>query len=625
MNTDTVSRRLAAIVIADVVGYSRHMERDDTGTFARLRSIRDEVVDPAIISHGGRIVKTAGDGLLAEFTNALAALRASIQIQKEMAARNAQHSAADRLEYRIGVNLGDIMVDANDIAGDGVNIASRLESLAKPGGICVSSAVREQLHGQMDMAFIDIGEQQVKNIARPIRAYAVDLKAVASTRRDAPVPFRFGKTRLRVSAVGATALVVIALAGIVGWWTWQRDSGPPHLPLAIAMMPLSTQDGNAESTLLGDRLTKDLRVAIGRSIRDAPLVAASRANAYTGKPADPRATARDLNARYLVEGDARRDAGQVTVTLQLIDGETGAQAWSTQVSLPEAQTVGDASPMINRLAWRLRNAVGDARNARALAGRGTGDEPSDLVSRANAIWGESLASMFAARKLFDAALRIDPNYVPALLGRLWTLNGEFEDDPKSDRDRIVLEMDDLAQRATTIDPSSARAWNSRATALGWQGRYDSALEASDRAIRLDPSNKDSLMNRGWIMDVSGQAHNTLQLLAESHAIDPEVYGYEMNIACEADVLLARFADAAQACAKAAALEGWTQNQVWLIAALAQLDDRLTLDVAKKELLRKQPNFTIGGFRSQHRSRHPVYVKQAEENLYAGLRKAGLPE
>ncbi|TMH66772.1 MAG: adenylate/guanylate cyclase domain-containing protein, partial [Betaproteobacteria bacterium] len=162
MNTDTVSRRLAAIVIADVVGYSRHMERDDTGTFARLRSIRDEVVDPAIISHGGRIVKTAGDGLLAEFTNALAALRASIQIQKEMAARNQQHSGADRLEYRIGVNLGDIMVDANDIAGDGVNIASRLESLAKPGGICVSSAVREQLHGQMDMAFIDIGEQQVK-------------------------------------------------------------------------------------------------------------------------------------------------------------------------------------------------------------------------------------------------------------------------------------------------------------------------------------------------------------------------------------------------------------------------------------------------------------------------------
>ncbi|TMG98530.1 MAG: hypothetical protein E6H71_05710, partial [Betaproteobacteria bacterium] len=574
---------------------------------------------------GGRIVKTAGDGLLAEFTNALAALRASIQIQKEMAARNQQHSGADRLEYRIGVNLGDIMVDANDIAGDGVNIASRLESLAKPGGICVSSAVREQLHGQMDMAFIDIGEQQVKNIARPIRAYAVDLKAVASTRRDAPAPFRFGKTRLRVFAVGATALVAIALAGIGGWWAWQRDSGPPHLPLAIAMMPLSTPDGNAESTLLGDRITKDLRVAIGRSIRDAPLVAASRANAYTGKPADPRATARDLNARYLVEGDARRDAGQVTMTLQLVDGETGSQAWSTQVSLPETQTVGEASPMINRLTWRLRKAFDAAEIARALTGRASSSSPPDLVARANAQWTFDVATAFEARKLFDAALRIDPRYVPALVGRAWTLNHEYEDDPKSDRERIVREMDDLAQRAIDVDPGNSRAWRTRATALGWQGRYDSALEASAQAIRLDPSNKDSLILRGWIMDVSGQAHNTPALLELSRAVDPDVYAYEMDVACEAYVLLGRFKDAAEACSKAAALENWAQNQVWLIAALAELDDRLTLDAAKKELLRKQPNFTIGGFRSQHRSRHPVWVKQADENLYAGLRKAGLPE
>src|SRR5438046_6074238 len=191
----------------------------------------------------------------------------------------------------------------------------------------------------MDMAFIDIGEQQVKNIARPIRAYAVDLKAAASTRRDAPAPFRFGKSRLCVSGVAVTAFVVIALAGIGGWWAWQRDSGLPHLPLAIAMMPLSTPDGSAESALLGDRLTRDLRVAIGRTIRYAPLVAASRA-----KSADSRATAGELNARYLVEGDARRDVGQVTVTLQLVDGETGAQIWSTQVSLPESQTIGGASP-----------------------------------------------------------------------------------------------------------------------------------------------------------------------------------------------------------------------------------------------------------------------------------------
>ena len=175
MNRSAVTRKLAAIVIADLVSYSRHMERDDTGTFARLRSIRDEVVDPAIVSHGGRIVKSAGDGLLAEFTNVLAALRASIQIQREMASRNRGISTDERLEYRIGVNLGDIMVDANDIAGDGVNVASRLEAIAEPGGICVSSAVRDQVHGNLDAVFIDIGERQVKNIVRPIRVFAVVL------------------------------------------------------------------------------------------------------------------------------------------------------------------------------------------------------------------------------------------------------------------------------------------------------------------------------------------------------------------------------------------------------------------------------------------------------------------
>ena len=170
-----VTRRLAAIVIADVVGYTRLMERDDTTTFARLGAIRSEVVDPAIVAHDGRIVQTAGDGWLAEFPSALAALRASIQIQRAMGKRNAALGADERIDHRIGVNLGDIIVRGSEIAGDGVNVASRLESLAEPGAICVSSAVREQVHGQLDATLVDIGEQRVKNIARPIRVYRVGI------------------------------------------------------------------------------------------------------------------------------------------------------------------------------------------------------------------------------------------------------------------------------------------------------------------------------------------------------------------------------------------------------------------------------------------------------------------
>ena len=180
MNRSTVTRKLAAILIADVVGFSRHMERDEAGAFERLRRIRARIVDPKIAEHGGRVVKTAGDGMLLEFGSADAALRCAIDVQRAMAEDNRSKPSEERIEFRIGINLGDIIVDGNDIAGDGVNVAARLEALAEPGGICVSAAVREQVHGSLDVSFDDIGEQQVKNILRPIRVYRVAAAHAAS-------------------------------------------------------------------------------------------------------------------------------------------------------------------------------------------------------------------------------------------------------------------------------------------------------------------------------------------------------------------------------------------------------------------------------------------------------------
>lgn len=189
VSRSAVTRRLAAILIADVVGFSRHMERDETEAFGRLRELRQNVFDPKIAEHGGRVVKTAGDGMLLEFGSADAALRCAIDVQRTMHADNHSKPSNQRIEFRIGINLGDIIVDGNDIAGDGVNVAARLEALAEPGGICVSSAVREQVHGSLDVSFIDAGEQQVKNIARPIRVFAVDLKVAATVPGAAPRKF----------------------------------------------------------------------------------------------------------------------------------------------------------------------------------------------------------------------------------------------------------------------------------------------------------------------------------------------------------------------------------------------------------------------------------------------------
>src|SRR5437764_6587911 len=189
VSRSAVTRKLAAILIADVVGFSRHMERDDAGTFARLREIRERIVDPKIAEYGGRVVKTAGDGMLLEFSSADSALHCAIDVQRAMHADNLSKPSDQRIEFRIGINIGDIIVDGTDIAGDGVNVASRLEALAEPGGICVSSAVREQVHGNLDVDFDDIGEQQLKNIVRPIRDYRVVIEAggMVATRKPRPL------------------------------------------------------------------------------------------------------------------------------------------------------------------------------------------------------------------------------------------------------------------------------------------------------------------------------------------------------------------------------------------------------------------------------------------------------
>jgi adenylate cyclase len=546
-------------------------------------------------------------------------------MQREMATRNAGVPPDERIEYRMGVNLGDIMVQGREIAGDGVNVASRLESLADAGAICVSSAVREQVHGQLDAELVDIGEQQVKNIQRPIRVYRVVIDRSNGAAR-VPATSAAAKTR---SAGRRLALIVasIALAGAFGVWTIAyRSDRPQSLPLSVALIPLTESGADvASSRSAANALTNDLAVALGRSVRYAPLVAMEQRDSLRYAAVDSAATARVLRSRYVVTGDVRHEAGSLAVTLHLSDGETGTQPWSTRVALPEMEISKDPSTMINRLTWRLRNALRTAENARALTARYDSSQPSDLVARAYAIWRGDLASMREARKLFDTALRIESSHVEALLGRAWTLNHEYEDDPRSDRDRIVAEMEDLSRRAIAVDPGYSRAWNTLGTAFVWQGRYDSGLEANARAIGLDPANKDSLINRGWIMDVSGQAHRAPALVEQAHSIDPETYSYELNEACEFQVLLAQFEKAAQSCAQAAALEEWSQDQVWLVAALAQLGDSAGVESAKRELTRRQPGFTVGGFRAQRRSQNPVYVEQVERNLFAGLRKAGLPE
>jgi TolB-like protein len=414
------------------------MERDEAGTHARLREIRERLFQPAVTAHGGHTVKTAGDGLLLEFGSADAALRCSIEVQRSMNARNAAVLAEERIDFRFGINLGDIIVDGTDIAGDGVNVASRLETQAEPGGICVSAAVREQVHGGLDVRFVDAGKQRVKNIARPIRIYRVELAARGS-------PMRALSNRLERQigwrrTVGMAACAALLFVGPAASNRWVKDSGPPFM--SVAVLPFKA--GMDSDKVSADRLTQVLTTAIQHSIRPARVASSGLAAKYGSDLVhDPRRAGAELNVRYLVEGELQHAGDANAVNVRLVDATMGTQVWSGRLS--STPGTDDDSDMIARLSSFLGDALGRTESNRIARLPKSSTEAVDRLLRANALWRQdpSLKGTLGARPLYEEALRLDPNFAPALVGLGYTLFMQWIDDPNADRQR-------LARRSTTF-------------------------------------------------------------------------------------------------------------------------------------------------------------------------------
>src|SRR5690242_11921088 len=288
MASERVERRLSAILAADVANYSLLMGADEEGTLAHLKAHRRELIDPKIAEHRGRIVKTTGDGLLIEFASVVDAGRCAVEIQRGMTARNAALGRDKRIEFRIGINVGDVIIDNNDIFGDGVNIAARLEAIAEPGGICVSARAREDLDGRIPAAFVDDGEQRLKNIARPVRVF-------------------------RVRAAGEAA----------------RPASPLALPdrPSIAVLPFQNMSGDPEQEYFADGITEDIITALSR-IRRFFVIARNSTFTYKGRPVDVKQVGRELGVRYVLEGSVRKASNRMRITGQLIDATTGAHLWA---------------------------------------------------------------------------------------------------------------------------------------------------------------------------------------------------------------------------------------------------------------------------------------------------------
>jgi adenylate cyclase len=586
--TTLPNRRLAAILVADVVGFSRHTERDDAGTLAHLRAIRAEVIDPAIADLGGRLVKSTGDGVLAEFASADAALRCAIRVQRALAERNDGAAADLRIDLRIGVNLGDVIVDGDDIFGDGVNVAARLESLAPPGGICIASAVRDQVHGSLDVEFVDAGDQQVKNIARPIRAFVVDL---AGGRGAAPAPVPASKVRA----------------------------------MSIGVCPLFAAMDEAGLSQRARVTTREFTAMLARSSSMIAVVPVPTTLAAKAQD-EPAAVGRALAVRYLVEGDLRVESLHVRV----VDAASGEQVWSESASLPAAAEVDAGSRALHAVAWHLGRAVIAAEIRRVLAEPLAQSTPVENVVRAVALdrTEPDPRKRYAEKeRLLEDALARDPACVPALMGLAIALDQRTDYDLSADPVALAQRMLELTAKAVRLNEIQPTTWFLHSAALIATGQWQASLEACAKAIRLEPWSSMLASHHAALTAWCGRPAEARAMLEEAIATNPQGAAADMQILCMVHLLLGNYREAVEAADKAIGLgaNDPAETGLYVAAAHAQLGDMAKATSALDAVLRALPGLTIALHRSRNRLAHPDRIRLVEQHLYPGLRKAGLPE
>jgi adenylate cyclase len=412
MGLAQTERRLAAIMLADIAGYSALMERDEARTFGRIRALRDQVINPKVAEFGGRVIKTTGDGFLAEFPSPTAALGCGITIQRTNFAQEATKDEAERFHLRIGINLGDIISDGDDVSGDGVNIAARLEPLAPLDGICVSGAVRDQVREDLGVVLEDLGEQRVKNISRPIRAYRINLANVPVAK---PARRMRSPSRPWIAVAASVALVVLLAGGSLLYWNKTYKQAPP--PFSLVVLPFQSISHEPDQDAFAAGLTEDLTNALGH-ISGSFVISSNTALVYKGKSVDVRQIGHELGVRYALEGSIQKLGDTVRVDAQLINAETGGQIWADQFN-------GDVTRLAD-LHDEVKNRVARSLDLTLLTeeGRRSQRQPDnrDAVAltfqgRAIVMRGLSPQGIADARKLFDQALEISPDYPEALIFR----------------------------------------------------------------------------------------------------------------------------------------------------------------------------------------------------------------
>jgi TolB-like protein len=590
LSAERLERRLTAILAADVAGYSRLTGVDEEGTHAQLQDHLRLLVDPKIAEHRGRVVKNTGDGMLAEFSSVVDAVRCAVDVQRSMAERNADVPHERRIEFRIGINVGDIIIDRGDMFGDGVNVAARLEGVAEPGGICVSGRVLEDVQGKLDIPFEDAGEQQLKNIVRPVRVYRVRLMAAAK-------------------AVPALTL--------------------PTKP-SIAVLPFNNMSGDPEQEYFTDGMVEEIITALSR-IRWLFVIARNSSFTYKGRAVDVKQVGRELGVRYLLEGGVRKAANRVRVTAQLIDASSGAHLWADRFD----SALDDIFDLQDQVTARIVGAIApkleQAEMERAKRKPTESLDAYDYYLRGLASFYQGdMEAVSEALRLFNRAIELDSDFASAHGMAAWCYMRRKASGWMMDRGTETSEAARLARRAVDLGTDDPVALCTGGYALAYVvDDLDAAAAFINRALVINPSSTLAWHFSGWVKVLLGEPERAIDHFAHSmrlSPLDPLIFGARVGTAC-AHLFAGRYGDASSwaeqvlrekpnlpkllheeaLCVAAAsnALAGRLEHAQKAIARLTQIDPVLRVSNLKDLIALRQPR---------------DFARLAE-----GLRKAGLPD
>ncbi len=588
MPEDRVDRRLAAIWAGDIAGYSRLMGVDEEGTLRQLKAHRKELVDPKITEHRGRIVKTTGDGMLVEFVSVVDAVRCAVDIQRGMVERNANVPADKRIEFRLGINVGDIIIDGDDIFGDGVNVAARLEALADPGGIMVSSVVHDQVRDKLNFGFDDMGEQAVKNIARPIGVH-------------------------RVSLADAAPLVATQPAAADS----KSEPTSSNRP-SIAVLPFANMSGDPEQEYFADGISEDIITGLSK-LRWFFIIARNSSFVYKGKAVDVKRVARELGVRYVLEGSVRKGGNRVRITAQLIDAATGNHIWADRYDGDLTDIFALQDEITKKVVAAIEPKLLEAESMRSQNRSPEDISAWDMVMQANSqFWRVTKADSEAAIALLKRAVERYPDYAPAhsmlAFMLLWSGYLVF-------REPQIKEAASLATRAARLDDSDPWAHLALGFAAFLTARTEEAVEEYERAIELNPNFAAAHGYLGWALAVAGQSDQAIPRIEEAMRMsphDPQNAAFNVGLAV-AHYLAGRYNEAVGFARKALQqryeILGGHRIYVASLAQAGRIDEARAALARMKEI---QPEVSIAWIKQ-----NVSYPPGPMAHYIEGARKAGL--